>query len=80
MRKRGWKSRQTVERALKELLDAGLIEKARQGGLYWPNLYALGWIAIDECGGKLEVLPTAVAPGRWRAPRNRGPDGRATVA
>lgn len=77
LRKRGWKSRQTIERAIKELLDVGLIEKTRQGGLHWPNLYALGWQPIDECGGKLEVLPTAVAPGRWR---NCRPDSRAKVA
>ena len=27
-----------------------------------PNLYAITWQPIDECGGKLDVKPTTNAP------------------
>ena len=79
MRVRGWKSRQTVDRALLELLAVGLIEKTKQGGLHCPNLYALGWLPIDECRGKLDVTSTVAAPNRWRNSPRAQPDGRATV-
>lgn len=79
MRGRGWKSRQTVDRALLELLAAGFIEKTKQGGLHCPNLYALGWLPIDECGGKLDLSPSTAPPGRWRNSQRPQPDGRATV-
>lgn len=68
MKARGWKSRDTRDRALRELLELGLIEKTRQGGLHWCSLYALTWLAIDECGGKLDVPPTTVASGLWKQP------------
>src|SRR5690349_7962559 len=41
MQPRGWKSRDTLARAISELLAAGLIEKTRQGGLHCCSLYAL---------------------------------------
>lgn len=66
MKVRGWKSKDTLRRALMELLAAGMIEQTRQGGLHCPTLYAVTWLAIDECGRKLDVRPTAVASGRWR--------------
>lgn len=71
MQKRGWKSRDTLGRALKEALDRGFIELTRQGGRNRPNLYALTWLRIDECGGKLEVPSTRVASGLWK---NRSSD------
>lgn len=61
----GWKSRDTLGRALRELLELGLIEKTRQGGLHCCNLYALTWRAIDECDGKLDVSPTRTPSGLW---------------
>ena len=65
MRTRGWKSKDTLKRALDELLAAGFIELTRQGGLHCPNLYALTWLPIDECGGKLDVRSAPVASGKW---------------
>lgn len=62
----GWRSRDTLERALHQLIDAGLIELTRQGGLNRCSLYALTWHAIDECGGKLDVPATRVASGLWK--------------
>jgi hypothetical protein len=66
MRLRGWRSRDTLHRALQELLRVKLIELTRQGGLHRPSLFAVTWRAIDECSGKLDVPPTRVASGLWR--------------
>lgn len=68
MAKRGWRSKDTLYKALRELLDSGLIELTRQGGRNACNLYAVTWDAIDECKGKLDYGPTAVASGLWRKP------------
>lgn len=69
MSARGWKSRDTLTRALAELLGSGLIEKTRQGGLNRCSLYALTWHAIDDRKGKLDVRPTLKASALWK----RGP-------
>ncbi len=66
MEPRGLKSRDTLWKALKELRHYGLIELTRQGGLNRPSLYAVTWLAVDDCGGKLDVAPTRVASGLWR--------------
>lgn len=59
MKKRGWKSRDQLSKAIKELLALNWIEQTRQGGLNMgPTLYAFTWQPIHECGGKLEVKPT----------------------
>lgn len=71
LKTRGWKSSDTISWALKELRHYGLIALTRQGGLLGPSLFALTWIAIDECGGKLEVPVTKVAPGDWKQVRCR---------
>jgi hypothetical protein len=69
MEKRGWKSRDTLGRALAELLHFGMIEKTRQGGLNRCSLYALTWQPIDDCRGKLEVSATRLASGLWKIPK-----------
>jgi hypothetical protein len=66
MQPRGWKSRDTLSRALRELIHFGLIDLARQGGLHRASLYALTWRAVDNCNGKLDVSATSVASNRWR--------------
>ncbi|WP_374249402.1 hypothetical protein [Thermomonas sp.] len=68
MRARGWKSKDTLKRALDELLQAGMIELTRQGGLHCPNLYAVTWIGIDDCSGKLDVKPNPAPSNLWRQP------------
>ena len=70
MGKRGWKSKDTLQRAIHELLDAGFIERTRQGGLHFASLYAVTWLPVDECSGKLDVPATAVASNRWRKPKD----------
>ncbi len=69
LKRRGWKSPTTLNNALRELRHYGLILLTRQGGLNFPNLYALTWHAIDECGGKLECAATTTPPGDWKEPR-----------
>jgi hypothetical protein len=69
MMARGWKSRDTLNKALRELLELGLIEKTRQGGRHRCNLFALTWLSIDECDGKLDVPATRVPSGLWKQPR-----------
>lgn len=76
----GWRSRDTLGRALRELTDAGLIEQTRQGGLNRCSLYALTWHAIDECGGKLDVRPTRVASRLWMAKQADEKQNASTVA
>lgn len=66
MRKRGWKSKDTLQRALRELIDAGMIEQTRQGGLHCASLFAFTWLPIEECGGKLDVRATLVPSSLWR--------------
>ena len=67
LKNRGWSSRQTIDRAKKELLKHGLILQTREGKFLNPGgrcaLYALTWLPVDECQGKdLEVKPTNTPP------------------
>ena len=34
-----------------------------------PYLYAVTFLAIDECGGKLDVAATRVPSGKWKKER-----------
>ena len=77
MHQLGWKSRDTLDKAERDLVRAGMIELTRQGGLNRCNLYALTWHPIDECGGKLDVPATRLPSGLWRTPpekQNASPD------
>jgi hypothetical protein len=76
----GWRSRDTLTRALRELIDAGLIEQTRQGGLNRCSLYALTWHNIDECGGKLDVRATKVPSGLWKEKQRGEKQIASTVA
>jgi hypothetical protein len=66
MQKRGWRSKGTLYRAVMELTDAGFILKTRMGGRHKTTLYAVTFKGIDECGGKLEIKPTAIPPNTWK--------------
>lgn len=70
LKKRGWRSKGTISKAVEELRNANLIQKTRQGKFQNPNaccdLYAITWQAIDECSGKfLEVAPTTTPPRKF---------------
>ncbi|NOU23477.1 MAG: hypothetical protein HOO93_17145 [Methyloglobulus sp.] len=62
----GWSSQGSVYGALVELLALGFIEQTRQGGRNQCSLYAVTWLAIDECKNKLDVKPTKVASNLWK--------------
>ena len=66
MKKRGWKSNDQLFKARKELLDRGLILTSRQGGRNKASLFALTWLQIDDCKGKLDIQSTTVAPHNWK--------------
>jgi len=65
-RDRGWKSSGTLSRAAKELIKYGLIIKSRQGGRNQCNLYALSFLKIHYCEGKLDIEPTEKAYNNWK--------------
>ena len=64
----GYTSADTLNRALKQLRHAGLLELTRQGGLAnggkIPSLYALTWLPIPE-NQKLEIRTPAKASNAW---------------
>jgi len=66
MKPRGWKSRSSLFKARDELLRAGFIKITRMGGRRIPHLYALTYLAIDECNGKLDCAPTKVPSSEWK--------------
>lgn len=63
---RGWKSRDQVWKAQKELEEKGFILRTRQGGRHKCNLFGITFYAIDECDGMLDVPATNTAPGDWK--------------
>ncbi len=68
LRARGWRSKATLHKALRELRESGLIIQTRQGSLHQCSLYALGWLAIDECSGKLDMRATTKPINLWIGP------------
>lgn len=65
MQKYNFRSKQTLEEAVKELLHYGFIQLTRQGGRHQASLYAVAWWAINECGGKLDCPETRVPSREW---------------
>lgn len=69
---RKWKSRDTLNKALKELLDGGWIVKTRQGGLHKCSLYGLTFFSLDDVRDKSGaskfdpgITATTSPPGGW---------------
>lgn len=62
MKKRGWKSKSTLLRATKELIESEFLILTKQGGRKIPTLYAMSWKPIDFCDDKLDVPATKTAP------------------
>jgi hypothetical protein len=65
MVERGWKSKDTLNNALRELEYYGLIIQTQAGGLHKPSLYALSWNRVDkaEKGANWKV---GDRPGTWK--------------
>lgn len=70
MKPRGWTSRDQLEKARVELEAAGFIVQTRQGGRNKPSLFAVTWLPIGECGGKLDRAPTQTPLGYWKRGHN----------
>lgn len=67
MKKFRFRSKETLFKAIKELVEANLIIRTRHGQFMNPggqcDLFALAWLPIDECKGKrLVVAPTTRPP------------------
>ncbi|NHN36900.1 hypothetical protein G8764_06315 [Pseudomaricurvus alcaniphilus] len=78
LKKRGFNSKSTIARSVKELLSANIIIQTREGRFTNPggvcNLYALSWLAIDECPGKsLTASPTVTPPRKFSLEFNKTP-------
>lgn len=62
LKEQGFKSRQTIDRAKKELIKNDLIRESRAGQFRNPHsvcaLYALTWQSVDDCNGKLDIKST----------------------
>jgi hypothetical protein len=76
----GWSSQGSIHSALTELLALGFIEQTRQGGKNQCSLYAVTWLAIDECNGKLDVKSTQVASNLWKPGNTEKIDQRFVAA
>lgn len=68
MRARGWKSKDQLAKAIAELLEKGWLMVTRQGARNIPTLYAVTFLGIDDCGGKLDVTPNPVPLHLWKKP------------
>ncbi|MBS1154603.1 MAG: hypothetical protein H6R07_527 [Proteobacteria bacterium] len=68
MKDRGWKSKATLAKALKELENGDWIIRTRQGGRHMTTLYAVTFHRIDDHhrGKPLDVAATRRPLGTWR--------------
>ena len=75
MKERGFRSKATLTRVIKELVAAEMIMLTRQGQFIRnrAGLYALTWASIDECAGKqLDESPTRTPPRNFSLERQQG--------
>ena len=77
LKNHGFNSKNTIKRALKELIDAKLIVQTRTGRFTNPGgvcaLFAVTWHNIDECGGKLEIKTTTTSYRKFSLENNKTP-------
>lgn len=62
----GWTSKDQLSKALHELIERGWIICTRQGGKRVSSLYAVTFLGIDHCGGKLEIRANPVPTNLWK--------------
>lgn len=60
----GWKSPDTLSKAIAELRYYGFIIQTRPGGRNQCSLYAVAWWAVDDC--HRDVLPTKAPSMEWK--------------
>ena len=66
----GWRSKDTLAKALRELERAEVLIRTRQGDRHRCSLFAISWLPINDCRTKdglrkLDVPPTKVPPVNW---------------
>lgn len=67
MKERGWNSNNLLNKAKQELISKNWITKTKQGGMgIGADLFAITWQPINDCGGKLEVPSTTLAPRKFK--------------
>jgi hypothetical protein len=64
MKKRGWRSKDTLDKARRELLSGRWIALTRQGGLHAPSLYGVTFFSLNEAP-KLELNSREFPFGAW---------------
>lgn len=65
LQRRGWKSRDVIQRARDELMQRNLLIQTRQGGLnIGASRYAVTWLRISNFVG-LEIEAKDYHPGAW---------------
>lgn len=62
---RGWTSRQTLNAAVRELVEFGLLFQTRQGSRLDCSLYACALFPLDCDLGKLDVRPGSYRTNEW---------------
>lgn len=66
MCKRGWHSKTILYRSLRELKEGGWIVMTRQGGRRICSLYGVTWLRVDQCNGKLDIVPSSAPLNTWK--------------
>lgn len=68
MKKRGWNSPTTLQRAKRMLLEKGFVICTRIGGKNRPSYYALTWLPIDDFNRKYDsgINPSITALHLWK--------------
>ena len=66
MKPRGWRSKGTLSRAITELREKAWVELSRQGGRNKTSLYALTFLLVNECKGKLDIPETNIPSHEWK--------------
>jgi hypothetical protein len=64
--KRGWRSAATLDKAKKELVKKKWLILTRQGGRNKCSLFAVSWLPVDECNGKIEYPSESIASDLWK--------------
>lgn len=66
MKHKGWRSKETLFRARKGLVEKGFIVTARQGGRNRCTLFGITFQPINECDGKLDIESSNIPLGWWK--------------
>ena len=67
LRERGWRSKSTISKAKRELIDTGFVVVTHRRGRLSrkPTTYAITWEAIDDADDSVEAKASPVALNTW---------------